>query len=219
MNNYPLLQYISLFSKNLLLQFGNSVTFGIPEALKDSTNEIYLQSKLTNEGLYYLQVKTFLETLDLNEDEVEKFMTEHPSHERLGFEIFKILENTILEHQARMVARSFQLLTQKQISTQDFDKYTYIITKLNKHLIYLINSLIGIPKYDGAKEYEANHSIVSSIAGKINIPLSNPNLDLVSFGFLETEVITDTFGTRIGNSADYILTQDFYEFYEKVFKD
>lgn len=180
MNNYPLLQYISGISKNLLWQVGNSVTFGIPEALKNSTNEIYLQSKITNEGLYYLQVKTFLETLDLNEDEVEKFMTENPSHERLGFEIFKILETTVLEHQARMLARSFELLTQKQISTQDFDKYTYIITKLNKHLIYLINLHIEIPKYNKTKEYEINHTIVSSIAGKINISFSNPNMDLVN---------------------------------------
>ena len=65
MNNHPLLQYLSITSKHLLWQFSNSGTFGIPEALKNSANEIYLQSKLSNEALYYLQVKTFLETLDL----------------------------------------------------------------------------------------------------------------------------------------------------------
>ena len=72
MNNHPLLQYLSITSKHLLWQFSNSGTFGIPEALKNSANKIYLQSKLSNEALYYLQVKTFLETLDLEENDVEQ---------------------------------------------------------------------------------------------------------------------------------------------------
>ena len=201
MNNHPLLQYISVTSKNLLWQFGNSGTFGIPEALKNSVNEIYLQSKLANEGLYYLQVKTFLDTLDLDTDEIEKFMADHPSHERLGFEIFKILENTLLEEQARMLAKSFLLLTQNQISKQDFDRYTYAITRLDNFLIQVINELALTHAKCDPPHFEYD--------------IQNPNMELVNFGFL-TEVSSPLY---LGASqiSRFKKTNIFFYFYENIF--
>ncbi|CAM4133678.1 hypothetical protein [Acinetobacter pragensis] len=203
MNNHPLLQYISTTSKHLLWQFGNSGTFGIPEALRSSANEIYLQSKLANEGLYYLQVKTFLETLELDANDIEKFMKENPNHQRLGFEIFKILEHTILDKQAKMLAKAFQLFTQKQIFKQEFDKYTYIITRLNSHLIHLIDDLSAVKTNLDNPKYEFD--------------IENPNMEFVSFGFLK-EVSSPLYpgSTQI---ARFKRTDSFYCFYENIFKD
>lgn len=203
MNNHPLLQYISTASKNFLWDFANSGTFGIPNALKNSANEIYIQSKLANEGLYYLQVKTFLETLELDNKAIEKFMAENPDHQRLGFEIFKILENTILEDQARMLAKTFQIFTQEEISKQDFDKYTYIITRLNNHLIHLIKelSLIETNKDDPDFEYD----------------IQNPNMDLAGFNFL-VQVPSQLYPGGI-QIAQFKRTETFYYFYENIFKD
>ncbi|OTG91054.1 hypothetical protein [Acinetobacter sp. ANC 3813] len=203
MNNHPLLQYISTASKHILWEFGNSGTFGIPNALRNSANEIYIQSKLANEGLYYLQVKTFLETLELDNKAIERFMAKNPDHQRLGFEIFKILENTILEDQARMLAKAFQFFTREEISKQEFDKYIYIITRLNKHLIHLIRelSLVETNKDDPDFEYD----------------IRNPNMELVSFSFL-VQVPSQSYpgGTQI---AQFKKTETFYYFYENIFKD
>ena len=199
MNNHPLLQYILTTSKHLLWQFGNSGTFGIPEALRSSANEIYLQSKLANEGLYYLQVKIFLEALELDEKDIEKFMANNPNHQRLGFEIFKILENTMLEDQAKMLAKAFQLLAQEQISKHEFDKYTYIITKLNNYLIILIKEL-----YTSSRDTDQS---------KFYFP--SPNMDLISFEFLEEIGNNQKFTTK----SNYQRTQFFYYFYENIFKD
>jgi len=51
----------------------------------------------------------------------------------LGLEILGILDQTYLEHQARMIGRATLLKYNGKISKQEFDKYTYIITKLNNH--------------------------------------------------------------------------------------
>lgn len=204
MNNHPLLQYISTASKHILWEFGNSGTFGIPNALKNTANEIYIQSKLANEGLYYLQVKTFLESLELDSQAIEKFMAENPNHQRLGFEIFKILDNTILEDQARMLAKAFQIFTQEKISKQDFDKYTYIISRLNNHLIHLIRelSLVETNKDDPDFEYD----------------ISNANMDLVSFQFLIEVPSPLVFDDKIKISR-YKRTTDFNFFFKNVFND
>lgn len=138
MKKYPLLNYVGSYAQEILYETSNSALLGIPEALKNITQKIYTQSKLNNGALYFLQVKIFLETLDLDEEEVSQFMQENPNHQRLGLEIFKILESTLLEKQAKMLAKAFQLLTKQVIDHKVFDQYTYIITKLNSYLITLI---------------------------------------------------------------------------------
>lgn len=203
MNNHPLLKYVSITSKNLLWQISNSTTFGIPEALKNSTNEIYMQTKLSNEALYYLQVKTFLETLELSENDIEKFMMETPNHQRLGFEVFKILENTVLENQAQMLAKAFSIYVNKAISKEVFDHYTYIITRLDNHLISLIHELNSIKTNKDKPNFEFD--------------IENPNMELVSFGFL-IEVSSPLYpgSTQISR---FKKTNFFYSFYNTIIKD
>ncbi|MBU3848791.1 MAG: hypothetical protein H9855_17865 [Candidatus Acinetobacter avistercoris] len=202
MNNHPLLQYISTTSKHLLWQFGNSGTFGIPEALKNSANETYLQTKLSNEALYFLQVKTFLDTFEIDESDVEKFMKENPNNQRLGFEIFKILESTTLEKQAQMLAKAFSLYVNKIASKQNFDEYTYITMRLNSHLLFLIDELYSIKTNRDDPDFEYD--------------IENPNMELLNFGFL-IEVSSPLYPGSIPISR-FKRTDFFYSFYENIFK-
>lgn len=100
---------------------------GIPEAIRNTISETYVQSRSSNEALYYLQVKTFLETINLDQDKVDQFIQKHPDHQRLGLEMFKILENTILEKQSMMLAKVFRRHILAEITKEQFDKFSYII--------------------------------------------------------------------------------------------
>lgn len=208
MKKYPLLNYMGSYAQELLYETSNSALFGIPEALKNATQKIYTQAKLNNEALYYFQVRTFLETLDLDEDEISKFMQENPNHQRLGLEIFKILESTFLEKQAIMLAKTFKLYASAHLSKQDFDKFTYIISKLNQHLFSQIIQLNDL--YNENIDFE----------GGASVPFLN--MDFISFGFVERR-----FEPSFGDSDlllnfknhEYLVQNEFIEFYEKIFKD
>ncbi|MEJ5033934.1 hypothetical protein WH243_01320 [Acinetobacter sp. MYb177] len=214
MNNHPLLQYLSITSKHLLWQFSNSGTLGIPEALKNSANEIYLQSKLSNEALYYLQVKTFLETLDLEENDVEQFMSENSDHQRLGLELFKVLENTSLEKQACMLAKAFKAFLSRKCDKDEYDKYVYIICRLDNHLIKLIETMFN-KGYDHSEiepSFEKDGLIIQ--VGKTHSSyFFKPNLELLNFDFLETEKLNHTLQNQ---EVKYIRTLFFLHFYENI---
>ncbi|QNV46188.1 hypothetical protein IEE82_02590 [Acinetobacter baumannii] len=59
-------------------------------------------------------MKTFLETAELDKDDVNTFFQNNPDNQRLGAEIFKILEQTYIENQSQMMARAFSLYVQKK---------------------------------------------------------------------------------------------------------
>ncbi|HCL60581.1 MAG TPA: hypothetical protein DHW80_12545, partial [Acinetobacter sp.] len=77
-----------LATKNIGLAVGDSLTFGMVGAVKDTALEIVESTTATNEALYYMQVRTFLETANLNEEEVTDFFKNNTDHQRLGVEIF-----------------------------------------------------------------------------------------------------------------------------------
>ena len=71
---------------------------------------------------------------------IEKFFL-NKSNTELGFEILGILDQTYLEKQARMLGRTIILYKDEKISKQQFDKYTYIITKIDNYLANKIKHL------------------------------------------------------------------------------
>lgn len=121
----------------------------------------------------------------------------------IGLEILGILDQTYLEHQARMIGRVALLKHDKKISKQDFDKYTYIITRLNNHLIHLIKNLSILRTNNDDSKFEYD--------------VRNPNMELVSFSFL-IQVPSQLYPgeTQI---SQYKKTDTFYSFYENIFKD
>lgn len=83
------------------------------------------------------------EAENINIGFIERFFKDKDNLE-LGLEVLEILDQTYLEKQARMMGRATILFKSLSISKPNFDKYTYIITRLNSHLIYLIEELYTI---------------------------------------------------------------------------
>ena len=150
-----------------------------------------------------------------NQGFIDNFFKDKNNTE-LGLEILGILDQTYLEHQARMIGRVTLMLKTSKIKKVDFDKFTYIITKLNNHLINEINSLYSIGKdFKKTSGYLSEYRCESSIEAISR--LSNPNLDLVSFGFIK-EIVGDD---KLFWSSEtlYERTDAFYDLYEYIFKD
>lgn len=127
------------------------------------------------------------------------------SNSELGFEILGILDQTYLDKQARMVSRAVILLHKDEISKQEFDKYTYIITKLNNHLLTLIEEL---------------HTKFMENSPKVIISLPKANMDLASFGFIQKLLDGSWFAEAQNETAfDYKITNEYFYFYKNIFKD
>lgn len=170
-----------------------SVVLGLTKAISN-----YKTAKDQRQLLAFIQ-----EAQNTDRDFIEKFFKDKNNTE-LGFEILGILDQTYLEKQARMIARSTKLFKDQIISKQQFDQYTYIVTKLNNHLINLLQELYFLKTNKEDPEFEFD--------------ISNPNMELVSFQFLievESPLVLDG-KTKI---ARYKRTDEFYHFYENIFKD
>ncbi|CAM2840243.1 hypothetical protein [Acinetobacter celticus] len=144
------------------------------------------------------------EAENINIGFIEKFFKDKDNLE-LGLEVLGILDQTYLEKQAKMMGRATILFKSLSISKQKFDKYTYIITKLNNHLITIIEHL--------QTEITTNSSM--SI---ISLPI--PNMDLISFGFIQKLPNGSWFSEAQNKTPfDHKITDEYFYFYENIFKD
>ena len=144
------------------------------------------------------------EAENINIGFIEKFFKDKDNLE-LGLEVLGILDQTYLEKQAKMMGRATILFKSLSISKQKFDKYTYIITKLNNHLITIIEHL--------QTEITTNSSM--SI---ISLPI--PNMDLISFGFIQKLPDGSWFSEAQNKTPfDHKITDEYFYFYENIFKD
>lgn len=182
--------------------------------LEDAVKSIPFASLISSSIQAYTQFRTLKEQKQLlafiqetetnNHTFIENFFKDKNNTE-LGLEILGILDQTYLEHQARMIARTALLKQQGKISKQKFDKYTYIITKLNSYLITMIDNL--------QREITKNSSTFI-------ISLPSPNMDLISFGFIQKLPDGSWFSEAQNKTPyDHKITDDFFKFYENIFKD
>lgn len=166
-----------------------SVVLGLTKAISN-----YKTAKDQRQLLAFIQ-----EAENTDAEFIKKFFQDKTNIE-LGFEILGILDQTYLEKQARMIFRVTQLFREKVITKAKFNKYCYIIKKLDSHLIYIIENY-----------YESIHDPHSD--RKINFVA--PNMDLLSFGFLiQKQSKNNTY-----EYPSFQRTEDFYSFYENIFKD
>lgn len=180
-----------------------SIVLGLTKAISN-----YKTAKDQRQLLSFIK-----EAQDTDRDFIEKFFKDKNNTE-LGFEILGILDQTYIEKQAQMIFRTAKLLKDKAISKSEFDKYTYIITRLNNHLIHLIEILFTTGKEFEPKMHETGNSVITAIGCGFKASFPSPNMDLVSFGFLEEKPNEQMYH----KVACYQRTQDFYYFYEKIFK-
>ncbi|MEN8424062.1 hypothetical protein ABFO63_10455 [Acinetobacter junii] len=140
--------------ENIGLAIIDNFTVGLGSSIKDSIQKIKEYSELSNQALYYLQIKTFLETIDLDDDEINSFFENNHDEQRLGIELFKILESTYLEKQAILLAINFKNYLKLKIDKRKFNRYINLIMKLDSHIFDLIDDDLNYP--EKINEYKAN---------------------------------------------------------------
>ncbi|RZG44592.1 hypothetical protein [Acinetobacter wuhouensis] len=201
----PILNTVENLADEII--FKSATTF-----LEDSTKSIPVASIILNLTTAYSNYQTsknqkqllsFISQLQSADPEfIEKFFQDK-SNTELGYEILGILDQTYLEKQAKMIGRTILLFKDDIISKLEFDRYTYIITRLNNHIFHLINELYNIEMNRDTPNFEFD--------------IENPNMEFVNFGFLE-EVPSPLYpgSTQI---TKFKRTPNFYYFYEKIFID
>ncbi|MBI1453194.1 MULTISPECIES: hypothetical protein [Acinetobacter] len=188
-------------AKEFLLGTATSFLDELAKAIPFASSALALSTAYSNfkTAQEKRQLLAFIQEIEINKpDFINKFFKDKNNTE-LGLEILGILDQTYLEKQARMIGRVTILLKNLVISKQEFDKYTYIITKLNNHLITIIKELHQASK-------DATHS---------TFHFPSPNMDLISFEFLVEVENNRKFTTQ----SNYQRTEFFYYFYENIFKD
>lgn len=150
------------------------------------------------------QLLAFIQETEINSPDFINNFFKDKNNTELGLEIISILDQTYLEKQARMIGRVAILFKNLDILKQEFDKYTYIITRLNNHLILLIDELYTIETNRDDPEFEFD--------------ISNANMEFVSFQFLIEVPSPLNFDGQIKISR-FKRTDSFYYFYENIFKD
>ena len=180
--------------------------------LEDAIKSIPFASLITSSIDTYTKFKTLKEQKQLlafiqeaetsDEGFTDKFFKDKNNTE-LGLEILGILDQTYLEHQARMIGRVTILFKNGDITKSQFDECTYIVSRLNNHLISLIEDLYFVETNKEDPEFEYD--------------IQNPNMELVNFSFL-IEVPSQLYpgGTQI---AQFRKTDTFNYFYTNIFKD
>lgn len=185
--------------------------------LDDAIKSIPFASLITSSIQSYARFRTFKEQKQLlafiqeanNTDHefIEKFFSDKSNIE-LGFEILGILDQTYLERQARMIFRATKLFKDTQVTKQKFDKYTYIITKLNQHLISEIDELNNL--------YQKNINFEGTSAVPFQV------IEFLSFGFIERRFEPDnrnSYARWDFEQHEYFVLDGFNEFYNKIFID
>jgi len=183
---------LEILVKNCGLAIADSVSLGLSSAVKNSLQEIKSSVNQCNDALYLMQIKTFLETVDLNENEVKDFFSKNPDNNRLGIELFKILESTYIEKQASLLAINFQNYVQGKSDIIKFNRYVNLIKKIDAHIFDLIDNDLKYP--ERLKQQDIPCDGLPRVATDLNkywefenIIVSNSN-DLEVIGLIEEEM-------------------------------
>jgi len=187
-----------------------------------SLEEIKEYTKQTNDALYHIQVKTFLETADLEQSEVEGFLEKNPNNIRLGLEVFKILESTVVDKQAIFIAKAFRKFVIGSINELKLNEYFHVIQQLDKHTIYQIetdleqykahsrNGLFGLPTMDNAgsiAQFISLSAPASYVFQKIGFVGTRPKEQLMTLsGSIKPETIYERTSLYLDFYLDLILS-------------
>ena len=194
------------FAKEIILGSATSFLEEVAKSVPIASTALALTKAYSNykTAKDQRQLLAFIQAADEIDDRfIERFF-QNSNNTELGFEILGILDQTYLEKQARMIGRVTLLFKDGKIPKQDFDKYTYISTRLNSHLILLIDELYSIETNQDDSEFEFD--------------IENPNTEFISFQFL---VVVPSPLSLDGKTkiARYKRTNSFFYFYENIFKD
>lgn len=224
---------LKIIAKNVGTAVTDTLSFNMGSAIKNSAEEIKEYSKLTNDALYYLQVQKFLETADLDSEEIEDFLKESPDNQRLGLELFKVLEKTHLEKQAELMAISFQKYLKKIISSEQYNVYNHIITQLDRHTLLQMDNDLRIYFDQENSEMHYGEEVGEHDERLACLFVKNETINsqsLRKIGFIEQENViqkltsTDFMklsnrsgGLKINNRVKFIRTKLYLNFYLDIY--
>ncbi|MCL6248406.1 hypothetical protein M5F00_11105 [Acinetobacter sp. ANC 4945] len=216
MSRYDLLK---ITAKHVGLGIADTFSAGMGSAVKNSIAEIKEYAQKNNEALYYLQVKTFLETEEFDQEEIDKFFNENPENLRLGVEIFKILEQTFLEKQAEYLARGFKKYVQKKIKSQKLYEYIHVIEQLNRHVLDQIQKdLNAVSKYSMHGLPRAGETL-STMAFTSNNTSKNQVLQTIGFIDEEPDQTPVTLSGSIKPKVIYKRTKLYLDFFQDIIEE
>lgn len=235
MNNLINLHLLKKSAKIVTQNIGgavlDSVSAGVGLGAKGSIQKIKEYSDLSNEALYFLQIKTFLETVDLDDEEVNSFFEKNKDEYRLGIEVFKILDSTYIERQAVLLAINFRNYVKNKIDKSKFNQYTNLIMKFDSHIFNLIdedlsypNKKQGIEYYWGVQlpeeylldEFDESYKVISAfIDNQVSDSRDLKNLGLIDETFNE---IQNSYSGVIKPSSVLKRSNLYLEFYLDIYR-
>ncbi|HCV3302658.1 TPA: hypothetical protein OV749_003532, partial [Acinetobacter baumannii] len=175
------LNILKIIIKHTGLGVTDALFNGAASKLYDTYKDIRDYTKKCNEALYTQQLEVFLTTMDVTQQEFEEFFRTNPDNLRLGLETIKILEQTILEKQAEMLAIAFQLYIKDPTpdNKKIFHKNVHIINNIDEYLISEIENLKNYPVSPPTPRVRIGQRV------DLSRYVINPHKDLINFGFLK----------------------------------
>jgi len=218
-NQYFMTEISKIATKNISLAIVDNISLGLGSGVKNAADEIKEYAELCNDALYHMQIRTFLETIDLNQDEVNKFFNDNPDHQRLGIEIFKILESTILEKQSKYIAIAFKKYVREEIDSRKFHQYLHVIDQLTRHIVDEIEQDLEIVDkltMHGLPSIENEMSVYAFTDTK-----ASKNQVLQNIGFLveKTEKQELRMSGNFEPKLSYFRTGLYLDFYLEIIKE
>ncbi|MEB7642646.1 hypothetical protein [Acinetobacter pittii] len=211
--NKPL-NILKIIIKHTGLGITDALSNGAASKLFDAYKDIRDYSKKCNDELYAKQLETFLTSMDVTQQEFEEFFRTNPDNLRLGLETIKILEKTFIEKQAEMLARAlkFYISNPTEENKRLFNKFVFIINKLDRFLIDEIETIKDYPINPKPEYYMNNNNMLTC---KYDGYILNANHELVNLGFLKRDISV----LRPNGDEYFLLTNFFKFFYENIYID
>ena len=193
MNTINKMNLLKIAIKNLGTTATDAITMGLASSMKDTVKEIKEYTSQCNDALYYMQVKTFLESVDLTDEDIDNFFENNNDNHRLGVEIFKILEATYLEKQAVLLAINFRNYVKGEISKSNFNHYVNLLKRMDAHIFELIDDDLEYSeklRKQGITEEKKLPATVDDfyMVGVFENTIVSASRELVVFGFIEEEI-------------------------------
>ena len=202
-------------AKEFLITSTSSIVEGFAKTLPFAETAIALTQVYSN----FKSAKTqqhllafIQEAENINHGFIEKFFQNKDNIE-IGLEVLGVLDKIYSEKQAKMIGRVAVFKEDQLISKQQFDKYIYIICKLDNYLSEKIEEIYTL--------YNKRQNSSDKNKYPVNsIDLQNANMDLLSFGFLvfnQPPHWGDEYAIYL--KSQYTVQEDFLFFYENIIKD
>jgi len=149
-------------------------------------------------------------------NEINKYLKDNPNSE-LGDYTLTMLEELSSPRQTEMLGRATALLLNDAIDENTFFEYGYIISKLDPHLFNLVvalNKRCFIDDY-GQEDLKKKFKLATDV--RVGTSISNPNQDLVSFGFLTPlEINIGGAGMDKLPLQQYTVSAEYKKFYDRI---